>query len=262
MLKIFRLITNIRFYAGIVCMFLLMLVFSKTDVLSFRRLPSLSVSTTVKQSNTTYLTQQKIADNFILLTYANISVWHQWWTSSSMIAWIEDLNGDTVSKSLLAIKNLQTIRSTNVFQITNLQWADNGLSVLLQQWQTTLTQSQLLSTTLQWSVTEAQSQVDACTATKAKADELYRQWLSANDASMIDEATTSAKEASTCISTYGVSLKSLNGVLLNLNTEIDKTQKFLTLLTNNQWLIVQYNGILDGEVPSQLVQLQKDFQSI
>lgn len=243
-------------------MFLLMLVFSRTDVLSFRRLPSLSVSTTIKQANTTYLVQQKIADNSILLTYANISIWHQWWTSSSMLAWVEDLNGDTVSKSLLSIKNLQTIRNTNVFQIKNLQWADNGLSVLLQQWQTTLSQSQLLSTTLQWSVAEAQSQVDSCSATKDKADELYRQWLAANDAAMVDEATLSAKEASTCISTYGVSVKSLNGVLANLNIEIEKTQKFITLLSDNQSLIAQYSGILEGEIPSQLVQLQKDFQSL
>jgi hypothetical protein len=74
MLKIFRLITNIRFYAGIVCMTLLMLFFSKTDVFSFRWLPSLSVSTSMKQLDTTYIIQQKIADNAVLLTYANIAV--------------------------------------------------------------------------------------------------------------------------------------------------------------------------------------------
>ena len=74
MLKLFRLITNIRFYAGIVCMIFLMLWFSKTDVLSFRWLPSLSVSTSIKQSDMTYLSKQKIADQAVLLTYANITL--------------------------------------------------------------------------------------------------------------------------------------------------------------------------------------------
>jgi hypothetical protein len=74
MIKVFRLITNIRFYIGIVVMLVLLFFFSKNDVLSFRWLPSLSVSTTMKQIDTTYIIKQKIADNAILLTYANIAV--------------------------------------------------------------------------------------------------------------------------------------------------------------------------------------------
>jgi hypothetical protein len=55
-------------------MIFVMLFFTKTDVLSFRWLPSLSVSTTIKEIDTTYISQQKIADNTVLLTYANISL--------------------------------------------------------------------------------------------------------------------------------------------------------------------------------------------
>jgi len=260
MLKLFRLITNIRFYAGIVCMIFLMLWFSKTDVLSFRWLPSLSVSTSMKQGDLVYVAQQKIADNAVLLTYANITLWHEWWTSS--MAWLEDLNGDTVSKALLSIKNLQTIRSTNVLQMKNSQSGVDGLSTISQQWQTTLYQSQAIVSLLQWSIAESQSQVDGCTAQKTQADEMYRQWLAANDATTIEQATLQAQQSSTCISTAGVTVKSLNGVLLNLQSEIEKTQKYITFITTNQGLITQYNDLLGWEVPAQLVQLQKDFQSL
>ena len=260
MLKLFRLITNIRFYAGIVCMIFLMLWFSKTDVLSFRWLPSLSVSTSIKQSDMTYLSKQKIADQAVLLTYANITLWHEWWTSS--MAWLEDLDGDTVSKALLSIKNLQTIRSTNVLQMKDSQSNREWISTLLQQWQTTLLQSQSIASILQWSIAESQSQVNGCTSQKSQADEMYRQWLAANNATMIEQATTQAQQSSTCISTAGVSVKSLNGVLTNLNTEMIKTQKYITLVQNNQSLITQHTDLLGGEVPAQLVQLQKDFQSL
>jgi len=74
MLRIFRAITSLRFYAGMICMIFVMLFFTKTDVFSFRWLPSLSVSTTIKEIDTTYISQQKIADNTVLLTYANISL--------------------------------------------------------------------------------------------------------------------------------------------------------------------------------------------
>jgi len=79
---------------------------------------------------------------------------------------------------------------------------------------------------------------------------------------MIEQATTQAQQSSTCISTAGVSVKSLNGVLTNLNTEMIKTQKYITLVQNNQSLITQHTDLLGGEVPAQLVQLQKDFQSL
>lgn len=214
----------------------------------------------MKQWNIVYVAQQKIADNAVLLTYANITLWHEWWTSS--MAWLEDLNGDTVSKSLLSIKNLQTIKSTNVFQMKNSQSGIEWLSTLLQQWQTTLSQSQLLATLLQWSIAESQAQVDGCTVQKSQADEMYRQGLAANNATTIEQATLQAQQSSTCISTAGVSVKSLNGVLLNLQSEITKTQKYITLVNNNQSLIAQYNDLLGWEVPAQLVQLQKDFQSL
>ncbi len=237
-----------------------MLWFSKTDVLSFRWLPSLSVSTTIKQSDIVYVAQQKIADQAVLLTYANITLWHEWWSSS--VVWLEDLNGDTVSKALISIKNLQSIRSTDVLQITNSESWVQWLSIITQQWQTSLAQSQNIVLSLQSALDEAQSQVDSCTKQKTQADEMYRQWLAGTNSLLVDKATTQAQQASACISTNGVTIKSLNGVLLNLNSEITKTQKYITFITTNQTLITQYNDLLGGEVPSQLVQLQKEFQSL
>jgi hypothetical protein len=59
-----------------------------------------------------------------------------------------------------------------------------------------------------------------------------------------------------------VTVKSLNGVLINLATEIEKTKKYMTLVQNNQSLISQYTDLLGGEVPSQLVELQKQFNAL
>lgn len=237
-----------------------MLFFTKTDVLSFRWLPSLSVSITIKEIDTTYISQQKIADNAVLLTYANISLWHEWWSSHT--AWLEDLNGDTVSKALISIKNLQTIRSTDVLQLKNSQWWVEWLSTVVQQWNTTLSQSQNIVASLQWSIAEAQAKVDGCTVQKTQADEMYRQWLASNNSLLIDQATTQAQQSSVCISTSGVTTKSLNGVLVNLQSEIMKTQKYITFVNTNQNLITQYNDLLWGEVPSQLVQLQNEYESL
>ncbi len=237
-----------------------MLFFTKTDVFSFRWLPSLSVSTTIKEIDTTYISQQKIADNAVLLTYANISLWHEWWSSHT--AWLEDLNGDTVSKALISIKNLQTIRSTDVLQLKTSQWWVEWLSTVLQQWNTALSQSQNIVVSLQGSIAEAQAKVDGCTAQKTQADEMYRQWLAGNNSLLIDQATTQAQQASVCISTSGVTVKSLNGVLLNLQSEVTKTQKYITFVNTNQRLITQYNDLLGGEVPSQLVQLQNEYESL
>jgi chromosome segregation ATPase len=175
---------------------------------------------------------------------------------------LEDLNGDTVSKALTSIKNLQTIRSTDVLQLKNSQWWVEWLSTVLQQWNTALSQSQNIVVSLQGSMSEAQAKVDGCTAQKAEADEMYRQWLAGNNSLLIDQATTQAQQASICISTSGVTVKSLNGVLLNLQSEVTKTQKYITFVNTNQRLITQYNDLLGGEVPSQLVQLQNEYESL
>lgn len=253
-------ITNIRFYAGIICMTLLILFFSKNDVFAFRWLPSLSVSTSIKQVDTTYIIQKKISESAILLTYANISIWHNWWS----VPWwsLQDLNGDTINKALTSIKNLQIIRTTDVLKIKNSWFGTDWLNVFLQQWETSLLESQNIATELQNSIDVEQSQVDLCTSQKSQSDELYRQWLSSNNANQIEQATQQAQEASSCISTHWVTIKSFNWVLINLNTEIEKTKKYITLVTTNKWLISQYNDLLVWEIPSQLVQLQKEFNAL
>jgi hypothetical protein len=86
--------------------------------------------------------------------------------------------------------------------------------------------------------------------------------LAGNNSLLVDQATTQAQQASVCISTAGVSVKSLNGVLINLQSEIGKTQKYISFITTNQMLITQYNDLLGGKVPSQLVQLQNEYESL
>jgi hypothetical protein len=212
------------------------------------------------QWDTTYLSKQKIADNAVLLTYANITIWHgawslKWW-------WLHDLDGDIVSKALISIKNLTTINSTNVLQLKNSQLGGEWLFTLLQQWQTTITQSQMIATSLQSLINQSQWQIDGCTTQKTQADELYRKWLTSADSKIIEEATMQAQQASTCISSASVSVKSFNGVLLNLQSAIVKTQKYITLVSTNQSLVMQYNDLLEWEIPAQLVQFQKDFQAL
>ncbi len=261
MLKIFRIITSLRFYAGIACMIFLMFIWWNTNVLSFRRLPSLSVSTTLKQSDTHYISQQKIAHYVVALTYANIEVWHgEWWWIS--IWGMGTMVGSIINQALVGIQNLQLIQKIDILQLQNSDKSIDGIATFIQQGQTTIQQSQWISSELQWVIADAQAKVDACTVQKTQADELYRQWLTAHDAVIIDQATTQAQEASVCISTYSVTVKSNNWILLSLAAEIERTQKYITLAQNNSELIRQYWWLVAGEVPAQLVQLKKDISSL
>lgn len=235
-----------------------MLFFSKTDVLSFRWVPSLSVYTSTKIEDTVYFSQKKVADYMVMLTYSNITLWHSSSSSALSQGNFSDLNWDIISKALTAIKNLNTVRTTNVLQVSNSDDSIDGVALLLQQAQIILSQSQSLIQPLDQMIEEEQSRIDACTADKALADELYNEWLATQQATQVSHSTLQAQEASTCIATATVSLRSKNGVLKNLTTEITKTQNFVEIVTRNKDLIVQYDSILDGTIPSELVQVQKE----
>ena len=262
MLKVFRIITSIRFYAGMICMILLMLLIPNTDVFSFRWVPSLSVSTTTKIIDTTYFSQKKVSDYAVMLTYSNITLWHS--SSSSVLSqwWFSDLNWDIITKALTATKNLNTVRSTNVLQVNNSDNSVDGIGLLLQQAQIILSQSQSLVTPLQYMIDEEQSKIDSCTSQKSQADELYNDALKNQQSTQVSQATLQAQEASVCIATATVSLRSKNGVLKNLTTEITKVQDYVEIVTRNKTLIVKYGSLLDGTIPSELVQLQQELSAL
>lgn len=213
----------------------------------------------MKQSATTYITHQKIADYAVALTYANITIGH---AGASSIISLSDLQGSQTQQALIAIKNLQSIRATDVLHIKNSDPDTDGLMTVIQQGEWLLSQSQSIADALQASMNESQSQVDTCTNQKSQADELYRQWLANNDANSIDQATTTAQQASTCISTANVLVKSINGVLINLKKEIETTKTYISVISTNQWLIKQYSDVLGSDIPAQLVQLQQQLQSL
>lgn len=262
MLKVFRIITSIRLYAGMLSAVLLMVLIPETEVFSFRWVPSLSVSTTNKIIDTTYFSQKQVSDYIVMLTYSNISVWH---TSSDSVMkqWgLSDLNGDITTKALTATKNLNTIRSTNVLQINNSDTSVDGVGLLLQQTKIVLNQSQSLVSPLQQMIDEEQAKIDNCTSQKSDADKIYNEWLKNQQSLQVSQATLQAQEASVCIATATVSLRSKTWVLNNLTDEISKTQDYEEIITRNKDLITKYGSLLDGTIPSDLVQVQNELSAL
>jgi hypothetical protein len=147
-------------------------------------------------------------------------------------------------------------------QLQNSDKSVDGISTFIQQWQITIQQSQWISSELKWAIADAQSKADACTAQKTQADELYRQGLTAHDVAMIDQATLQAQEASVCISTHSVTVRSNNWLLTNLTADIEKTQSYITLVQENSELIRQYGWLVAGEIPTQLVELKQKMASL
>lgn len=74
MLTIFRLITSLRFYAGIICMSFLVLWLSQTTALSFRWVPAIGISTSINKGNQTFVPRKAIQEKAIALTYTNIFI--------------------------------------------------------------------------------------------------------------------------------------------------------------------------------------------
>lgn len=256
---VFRLISNIRFYAGMICMIVLMVFATRTNVFSFRWVPSLAVSTTEKIINTTYLNQKKLSHEAVLITYAHIRIGNE--GANKSVWWFPDLQGDAVSRAITMTQHLQRVRTTDILSLRSSDGAD-GIVSHLRYTQTSLWQAQPLLFPLQEMITTTQQRIDTCTASKSQADALYNAWLTNYDARQVTQATTQAQEASSCISTQTVQRNSAQWVLKNLQTEMTNTQNYLTLIQRNQSLLVEYGNLVPTEIPSQLVQLQRELQSL
>jgi hypothetical protein len=111
-------------------------------------------------------------------------------------------------------------------------------------------------------IQEQESRIANCTNQKSQADALYNQWLASYNAAQVTQATRTAQEASSCISSATVQRNSLQGILNTLSNEITKTRAYLTLITNNQSLLVEYGDIVPTEIPAQLLKLQQDLNRL
>lgn len=258
---IFRLISNIRFYAGMICMVILMWMATKTDIGAFRRVPALTISTTEKVNNTLHLKHKRISQQAIMLAYTHIRLWYNnnhFWADGSSIA---ELQGDLVSQAITATKNLQQVRTTDILQIRNTDQA-NGITSHMRYTSSILAQAETLFVPLTTLIQEQESRITSCTNQKSQADALYNQWLSNYNAGQVAQATTTAIEASNCISSATVQRNSLQGILNTLSNEITKTRAYLTLITSNQSLLSEYGDIVPTEIPTQLLQLQQDLKRL
>lgn len=83
MLRLFRIITSFWTYVILIGSLVFIFIISKTDVFSFRRLPSLAVVTQTKQREGVYMAHKRISEQAILLAYLNISLGHDAWSLGS-----------------------------------------------------------------------------------------------------------------------------------------------------------------------------------
>ena len=261
MLQLFRLFTSFRTYVALVAVFFLVMSLTKIDVSSFRRVPSLNVVTNMKQGDNVYISQQKIADQSVLLAYVNITLWHGGWSSS---LWSDgsDIQGTTIEKAVSITKYLNGLRQTNILEVQNKNPDWSALGTIVQQWNALIQQGNLLITPLTTSLTTQQSKLDLCTTQKKQADDNYNVALKNYNSTLVEKSTTQAQEASACMSSTSVAINSTKGVLTNLQSEIIKNQQYLWLITTNKSLLMQYGNILWTEVPVQLVDLQKQINAL
>ena len=236
------------------------MMFTKTDVGSFRWVPSLTVVNNIKQGDNMYISQKKIADQSVLLAYVNIALGHGWWLSSGING--ADFKGTTIEKAVTLTKYLNALRQTDILGVQNKNPDGSALSTIIQQWNTLIQQSGLLIAPLTTYIEKQQGQLNQCTAQKKQADADYNNALTLYNSAQVEKSTLQAQEASACMSTSSVAMNSAKGILANLQKEITKTKTYIGLVTNNKSLLMQYGTILTTEVPVQLVNLQKQIQSL
>ena len=261
MYNIFRLITSFRFYVAIVAVWILVMLLTRIDVDSFRWVPSLNVVTNLKQWDNIYISQQKIADQAVLLAYVNITLWHQWQSTLGGIGG-NDIQGSTIEKAILTTKYLNSLRTTNILDIQKKNPEGSDLTTLTQQWNILVQQGNILIPVLNSHIEEQQGKIELCTAQKKQADDRYNQALKNYNSGVVEKSTEQAQEASVCISTASVAMNSAKGVLAQLQGEMTKTQKYIGLITTNKSLLIKYAQELWTTIPTELVQLQKELQNL
>ncbi len=217
--------------------------------------------TNMKKGDSLYISQQKIADQSVLLAYVNITLWHGGGTKS-LWWWMNDIQGTTIEKAVTVTKYLNMLRTTDALSLQQKNPDGTALATLIQQGNTLVQQANILISPLNSIIQEEQTKLSACTSQKKQADDQYNQALKNYNSVIVEQTTKKAQEASTCMSIASVAMNSAKGVLWNMQSELTKTQKYLTLLTTNTSLLVQYSSVLDTDIPWQLVQLKKDLANL
>lgn len=233
---------------------------TRINVSSFRRVPSLNVVTNIKQGDNIYISQQKIADQSVLLAYVNITLWHGWWSYRGSNG--TDVKGTTIEKAITLTKYLNNLRQTDIVVLQNKNPDGSALTTIIQQGNTLLQQANFLIAPLTTYIQQQQGQLNLCLGQKKQADDNYNIALQSYNSALVEKATVQAQQASSCISTSSVAMNSAKGILANLQSEIVRTQKYIWLITNNKSLLMQYGSIIGTEVPLQLVDLQQQIQKL
>lgn len=215
----------------------------------------------MKQGDNIYISQQKIADQAVLLAYVNIALWHGGWMRNLWL-WGSEIQGTTIQKAITLTKHLNSVRTTDILTVQNKNPDGSALNTITQQGNALIQQANLLVPSLNTYITEQQRTLDNCTAQKKQADDRYNQALSVYNSAVIEQATLQAQEASSCMSTTSVAINSAKWVLSSLQIEISKTQQYIWLITTNKSLLIEYGGVLWTEIPAQLVQLKRDLASL
>ena len=234
---------------------------TRISVNSFRWVPSLDVVTNIKQGDSVYISQQSIADQSVLLAYVNITLWHGGASSSSSLWW-SDIQWTTVEQALLVTKYLNSLRTTDVIAVQQKATDVSNVNTIIQQGSALIAKGNALIAPLTAIVDEQSSIISTCTSQKQQADDLYNESLQQYNGISVEKATQQAQQASSCISQASVAMNSAKWVLSNLESELKKTQNYVSLLIANTSLLKQYAGVLDTDIPAQLVQLKKDLANL
>ena len=261
MLYIFRIITSLRFYAGIVCMSLFVFIITKSDVFSFRWVPAMNVSTSLTIGESSFVPRKNIQNKLIAITYTNIAVGNEG-SNSFVTTSIGSPDGDDVSKALFYTQSLTTILKTDiVWLMKNASEKQSVMQTFLSQWDILLRQASIVATSIQSTLARYNAKLSTCQSSKSDADTRYNQWLSVNNASQVDSATKQATQANQCIAQYTTIIKSNQWVLTRLTNAIKQTTTYITLVRTHQTTILSHPELINSTTPSEILQLQKSLST-
>ena len=264
MFRLFRFITSRWFYAGILCMGLLVFGLTKIDVSWFRRKAAIGVSTSLRVGEQWLAPRKKVQDASIALVYANIKIGND--GSDSLIStpnMIGSPEWDDVSKALFFTTSLQKIFKTDiVWLISRADEKSTIMQTFLNQWETTIRQATITAQQLQSTIAKNNVSLVSCQAQKASASSRYNEWLNNNNASAVHSATVEASTANECIARLTTDTNSHLWVLDRLTAAINQTQAYISLIRSNQSTILTHGDLINSSTPASILQLQNDLSTI
>lgn len=262
MIYIFRLITSRRFYLGMLFTSLVVFGLTKMDVVWFRRTPAVNVSTSLKVGNQQFTPRQHIRNVATMIIYKHIQLWNEW-SAGFLTLGNTQIQGNDVEQATQLTQLLTTYNQTNVIDLVRHSHdRTTDIQTFLNQGNTTVRQAQYINQRLQSTINSYNTQLSTCKVNKSAADTSYRQGLSSNNATLIDQATKKAIEMNTCIANSSTSINSLQGVYNNLSNVIKKSQQYIAVIRTHQSTLVTYPDLIGTDTPSTIIQLQKDFASL